>query len=124
MTRAQRETGIERVATLENRNAELMALIGRYEPSTAMEEVLIEIMAENQDVINQLEKATSAKYEFLFNFEGGGWNSEWAHTKEEAMELAKAKYSTDDYKGTCIPDMKSFRVSTPADYNNLLSLFY
>jgi N-methylhydantoinase B/oxoprolinase/acetone carboxylase alpha subunit len=124
MTQAQRETGIERVATLENRNAELMALISRYEPSTVMEEVLVEIMAENETTIEKLQKATSAKYEFLFNFEGGGWNSEYAHTKEEAMELAKAKYSTADYKGTCVPDMKTFRVSTPADYNNLLSLFY
>lgn len=124
MTREQRATGIERVATLENRNAELMALIGRYEPSTAMEEVLIEIMAENASAIEKLQKATSAKYEFLFNFTSGGWNSEYAHTKEEAMELAKAKYSTEDYKGNCIPDMKSFRVSTPSDYNNLLSLFY
>lgn len=124
MTREQRETGIERVSTLENRNAELMALIGRYEPSTAMEEVLNEIMAENTATIEKLQKATSAKYEFLFNFEGGGWNSEYAHTKEEAMELAKAKYITEYYKGTCIPDMKSFRVSTPSDHANLMSMFY
>jgi len=117
MTQAQREIGIERVATLENRNAELMALISRYEPSTVMEEVLNEIMAENETTIELLQKATSAKYEFLFNFIGGGWNSEWAHTKEEAQSIAVGKYINQ-------VDLKSFRVSTPADYNNLLSSFY
>jgi hypothetical protein len=124
MTEAQRQSGLSRISVLKNRNINMHAMCNVMELSDVMENEIIEQMAENQDVINQLEKATSARYEFLFNFEGGGWNSEWAHTKEEAMELAKAKYSTDDYKGTCVPDMKSFRVSTPADYNNLLSLFY
>jgi len=124
MTNAQRQSGLARITVLKNRNINMHAMCNVMELSDVMENEIIEQMAENQDVINQLEKATSARYEFLFNFIGGGWNSEWAHTKEEAMELAKAKYSTDDYKGTCVPDMKSFRVSTPADYNNLLSLFY
>jgi hypothetical protein len=124
MTNSQRQSALSRISVLKNRNINMHAMCNVMELSDVMENEIIEQMAENQDVINQLEKATSAKYEFLFNFEGGGWNSEWAHTKEEAMELAKAKYSTDDYKGTCVPDMKSFRVSTPADYNNLLSLFY
>jgi hypothetical protein len=124
MTQAQRQSGLARISVLKNRNINMHAMCNVMELSDVMENEIIEQMAENQDVINQLEKATSARYEFLFNFEGGGWNSEYAHTKEEAMELAKAKYSTDDYKGTCVPDMKSFRVSTPADYNNLLSLFY
>lgn len=124
MTNAQRQSGLARISVLKNRNANMHAMCNVMELSDVMENEIIEQMAENQDVINQLEKATSAKYEFLFNFEGGGWNSEYAHTKEEAMELAKAKYSTEDYKGTCVPDMTTFRVSTPADYNNLLSLFY
>ena len=124
MTNAQRQSALARITVLKNRNINMHAMCNVMELSDVMENEIIEQMAENQDVINQLEKATSAKYEFLFNFEGGGWNSEYAHTKEEAMELAKAKYSTADYKGTCVPDMKSFRVSTPADYNNLLSLFY
>jgi hypothetical protein len=124
MTQAQRQSALERIIILKNRNINMHAMCNVMELSDVMENEILEQMAENQDVINQLEKATSAKYEFLFNFEGGGWNSEYAHTKEEAMELAKAKYSTDDYKGTCVPDMKTFRVSTPADYNNLLSLFY
>jgi hypothetical protein len=124
MTHAQRQSALERILVLKNRNSNMHALCNAVEISDVMEKEIIDQMAENQDVINQLEKATSAKYEFLFNFTSGGWNSEYAHTKEEAMELAKAKYSTEDYKGNCIPDMKTFRVSTPADYNNLLSLFY
>jgi hypothetical protein len=124
MTNSQRQSALSRISVLKNRNINMHAMCNVMELSDVMENEIIEQMAENQDVINQLEKATSARYEFLFNFEGGGWNSEWAHTKEEAMELAKAKYSTDDCKGTCVPDMKTFRVSTPGDYNNLLSLFY
>lgn len=124
MTNAQRQSALERILVLKGRNANMHAMCNIMELSDVMENEIIEQMAENQDVINQLEKATSTKYEFLFNFTSGGWNSEYAYTKEEAMELAKAKYSTDDYKGNCIPDMKSFRVSTPGDYNNLLSLFY
>ena len=124
MTNAQRQSALARILVLKNRNANMHAMCNVMELSDVMENEIIEQMAENQDVINQLEKATSTKYEFLFNFIGGGWNSEYAHTLEEAQELAKAKYSTEDYKGTCVPDMKTFRVSTPADYNNLLSLFY
>jgi hypothetical protein len=124
MTNSQRQSALSRISVLKNRNINMHAMCNVMELSDVMENEIIEQMAENQDVINQLEKATSARYEFLFNFEGGGWNSEYAHTLEEAQELAKAKYSTDDYKGTCVPDMKSFRVSTPSDYNNLLSLFY
>jgi hypothetical protein len=89
-----------------------------------MEEMLLEIVAENNTHIQELIKATDKRYEFLFNFTSGGWNSEYAYTLEEAKELASAKYSTEDYKGNCIPDMKSFRVSTPADHANLMSMFY
>ena len=124
MTNSQRQSALSRISVLKNRNINMHAMCNVMELSDVMENEIIEQIAENQDVINQLEKATSAKYEFLFNFTSGGWNSEWAHTLEEAQELAKAKYSTEDYKGNCIPDMKTFRVSTPADYSNLLSLFY
>ena len=117
MTKAQRETAIERVAILENRNAELTALIERYEPSTVMEEVLVEIMAENASTIDKLRVAIAQRYEFLFNFIGGGWNSEYAHTMEEAQIAANAKYTSE-------VDLKSFRVSTPSDYNALMSSFY
>jgi hypothetical protein len=59
--------------------------------------------------------------EYLYNFVGGGWNSEFAKTKKGAIKAAKARWGTDN---RLIVDEKSFRVSTPSDYQNLLSLFY
>jgi len=59
--------------------------------------------------------------EYLFNFEGGGWNSEFAFTKKQAKSQAKNKYANDK---KCVVNFNSFRVSTPEDYQNLLSLFY
>jgi len=124
MTEVKRKSALERIVTLTRRNDELDSLIKHYEPSTAMEEMLLEIVAENTTHIQELVEATDKRYEFLFNFTSGGWNSEYAYTLEEAQALAKAKYSTEDYKGNCIPDMKTFRVSTPADYDSLMGMFY
>ena len=124
MTEAKRKSALERIVTLTRRNDELDSLIKHYEPSTAMEEMLLEIVAENMTHIQELIKATDKRYEFLFNFKGGGWNSEWAYTIEEAKELARVKYETPEYTGTCIPEYNTFRVSTPADHQNLMSMFY
>tara|TARA_R110002124_G_scaffold239218_1_gene404436 strand:- start:430 stop:780 length:351 start_codon:yes stop_codon:yes gene_type:complete len=56
-----------------------------------------------------------------FNFEGGGWNSNVAKTKEESYKMALK-----EYKGSknCVPSKETFRVATHADTRNLLSLFY
>ena len=56
-----------------------------------------------------------------FNFEGGGWNSNYAKTKEESYKMAKK-----EYKGSknCVPSESTFRVATEVDTQNLLSLFY
>jgi len=117
MTNLQRNQGLERIVVLTHRNAEMERFISQEEPPTYIEEVMNKTIEENQCLIDQLTKATTARYQFLFNFIGGGWNSEYAHTKEEAQQVAKEKYSSE-------VDLNSFRVSTPADYNNLLSLFY
>jgi hypothetical protein len=61
------------------------------------------------------------KKEYLYNFIGGGWNSEFAKTKKGAIKAAKARWNGDD---RLTVDEKSFRISTPSDYQNLLSLFY
>ena len=61
------------------------------------------------------------KKEYLYNFIGGGWNSELAKTKRGAIAQAKKRWA--DNKGLDI-DVTSFRVSTPSDYQNLMSLFY
>lgn len=117
MTNLQRKQGQDRIIVLTHRNAEMERFIKQDEPPTYLEDTLRETISENQVIIDQLTKSTLARYEFLFNFMGGGWNSEYAHTLEEAQQLATEKYQSE-------VDLKSFRVSTPADYNNLLSLFH
>ncbi len=59
--------------------------------------------------------------EYLYNFVGGGWNSEYAKTKRGAISQAKKRWKDSP---DLVIDEKSFRVSTPEDYNNCLSLFY
>ena len=50
--------------------------------------------------------------EWIFNFQGGGWNTEMAKTKEQAIAQAHAKY--DDSEHTVVMD-DSFRPSTQTD---------
>jgi hypothetical protein len=78
--------------------------------------------------IKQAIEATTApatRIEFLFNFIGGGWNSEWAFTPEEAIGQAITRFGDPRLESTpCRVDIASFRESTPADRYNLLSLFH
>lgn len=59
--------------------------------------------------------------EYLYNFVGGGWNSEFALTKRKAIAQAKKRWAGE---ANLIVDPKSFRISTPSDYKACLSLFY
>lgn len=121
MTAEQRTTGLKRINTLTVRNVNLESLLKTSELSNIMVNELTAQIKENEQVIQNLIKATDKQYQFLFNFEGGGWNSEWAFTKEEAQAKALENYK--DSKN-CIVDLNSFRVSTSSDYENLLSMFY
>lgn len=123
MTKSERNLGLERIVTLKRRNDEIDSLINYYEPSTDMEEMLLEIVKENETAIEQLTNATNKRYEFLFNFESGGWNSEHAFYLEQAIEQAIEKYGIPGTGTSLQIDKKSFRVSTPSDYQNLLSMF-
>lgn len=40
------------------------------------------------------QKRSDGSYNWLFNFEGGGFNNVFAKTKVEAIKAAKAEYST------------------------------
>ena len=64
---------------------------------------------------------TLEKKEYLFNFVGGGWNSEFAKTSRGAIAQAKKRWANND---NLVIDERSFRVSTPRDYNSCMSLFY
>jgi hypothetical protein len=66
------------------------------------------------------DQKVNEKHEYLFNFIGGGWNSVYAYTIDEAIEYATAFYNDE----RCVPDVKSFRVSTESDYRNLLLTFH
>jgi hypothetical protein len=121
MTTEQREAGLKRIKTLTTRNYNLGYVIKASKLSAVMEKEVLDQISENEQVIQDLIKATDKRYEFLFNFIGGGWNSEYAHTLEEAQAMALENYK--DSKG-CRVDLKSFRVSTPSDYQNLMAMFY
>jgi hypothetical protein len=64
---------------------------------------------------------TLEKKEYLFNFVGGGWNSEFAKTRRGAIAQAKKRFKGNS---VCVVDEKSFRLSTLKDYNMCMSLFY
>lgn len=121
MTTEQRTTGLKRIKTLTTRNYNLGYVIKASKLSTVMEQDVLDQISENEKVIQDLVKATDKRYEFLFNFESGGWNSEYAFTKEEAQAMAIEKYKDSN---NCKVDLKSFRVSTTSDYKNLMSMFY
>lgn len=81
------------------------------------------IKATIESTNTQFKPAT--RIEFLFNFIGGGWNSEWAFSLEEAITQAITRFGDPRLESTtCKVDIASFRVATTSDRDNLLSLFY
>lgn len=58
----------------------------------------------------------NSRHGWLFNFMGGGWNSMWAYTEEEAIQEALKKYND--------VNINTFRLKTDSEEESLLSLFY
>jgi len=100
-----------------------LVLTNRYTALMVMDQtpVIQDIIGEYMDEVERINEITSSKREYLYNFKSGGWNSEWAYTSNQAYAQAMERWG-DDPKLQIDP--KSFRASTPADYANLLSLFY
>jgi hypothetical protein len=73
-----------------------------------------------QYIFKEMEIESFKRVEWLFNFEGGGWNSEYAVTKEEAYRLACERMP--NLAKEILAD--SFRVSTHEDKEFLLRSFY
>jgi len=67
-----------------------------------------------------VEGKPTEKRQWLFNFEGGGWNSVIAVTHNEAVEAIKEEYRGYD---TLFPILDSVRPSTDADYQMNLRNF-
>ena len=124
MTREQRNKAIQRLELLELRLDGISAITDNGCPID-MGNLLQPIIDETKAELDLLEKTLATKWEFLFNFKSGGWNSEVAFTREEAIEQAIANYGqpSEDHKVLNI-DVTSFRVSTTHDKAGLLSSFY
>ena len=124
MTREQRNKAIQRLELLELRLDGISAITDNGCPID-MGNLLQPIIDETKAELDLLEKTLATKWEFLFNFKSGGWNSELAFTREEAIEQAIANYGqpSEDHKVLNI-DVTSFRVSTTHDKAGLLSSFY
>jgi hypothetical protein len=122
MTREQRDAAKQRVVALSSRLDAIQTLTENMSDRGGIE--IANIIDETVAEIASLEKTLATIWEFLFNFKGGGWNSEVAFTKEDAIEQAIFKYGHPDTQTHLRVDTSTFRVSTPEDYKNQLSSFY
>jgi hypothetical protein len=122
MTRDQREAAKQRLWNLELRLNGINALTENMSDKGGAE--IASILEETKTEIASIEKTLATKWEFLFNFIGGGWNSEIAFTKEDAIEQALFQYGHPNTQTSLRVDVDSFRVSTPTDYKNQMSTFY
>ena len=122
MTREQRDAAKQRVVALSSRLDAIQTLTENMSDKGGIE--IANIINETKAEIDALAKQIATKWEFLFNFKGGGWNSEVAFTKEDAIEQALFNYGHPDTQEHLRVDVSTFRVSTPSDYKNQLSSFY
>ena len=122
MTREQRDAAKQRVVALGRRLDAIQTLTENMSDRGGTE--IANIINETKAEIDALAKRIATKWEFLFNFKGGGWNSEVAFTKEDAIEQALFNYGHPDTQEHLRVDVSTFRVSTPTDYKNQLSSFY
>ena len=122
MTRDQRDAAKQRLWNLKLRLNGIWSLTENMSDKGGIE--IANILDETKAEIAAIEKQLATKWEFLFNFIGGGWNSEIAFTEEDAIEQALFNYGHPDTQSSLRVDVSSFRVSTPGDYNAQLSSFY
>jgi len=118
MTLSQKQQIENRYNALVERIEEIETLFPDREDTTPEASLIGTILDETRAEASTLELELYKKREYIFNFVGGGWNSVWASYVEEAWNLAATMY------GDLKVDKKSFRESTPADMQNMLSLFY
>ena len=122
MTREQRDAAKQRVVALSSRLDAIQTLTENMSDKGGIE--IANIINETKIEIMTLERTLATSLEFLFNFKGGGWNSEVAYTKEDAIEQALFKYGHPDTQIMCQVDTSTFRVSTPSDFDAQMRGFY
>jgi len=59
--------------------------------------------------------------QYIFTFEGGGWNTVWAKTKRGAVKAAKEEYKDSSLLN---PIESSVRLATKDVLDSAMSLFY
>lgn len=121
MKKSERNKMLQRYTDLLNRIDTLQFILNNVEGYE--EDDLRSIIKEANEELAKIKILKDNKREFLFNFKGGGWNSEYAFTEEQAIEQAIEKYEGPGKINSNLIDTKTFRVSTPSDYQNLLSMF-
>jgi len=125
MKKSERNQLLQRYTDLLNRLDDLN-LIKENTTSLFGEDLqaqILSLISETEIEIGHIQLHKKKK-EYLFNFIGGGWNSEMAYYEEEAIEQALFKYGHPDTQEHLRVDVNSFRVSTPSDYQAQLSNFY
>jgi hypothetical protein len=123
MKKDERNKMLQRYTDLLNRVDTLQFILRNVEEPEKGD--LVAIIQEAEAELARIKNLKDNKRQYLFNFKGGGWNSEFAFTEEEALAQAIEKYGTPTVDSRILNiDTKSFRVSTPTDYQNLLSSFY
>ena len=113
MTQNQYEQHEARVQLLKTRIVEL-------ESMNSKQEVVAIVIEEAREELSRIEKALTTRREYTYNFESGGWNSEYAYTIEEAKESAAKRWEGEKMQ----PRWNSFRISSEQEMQSLLSLFY
>lgn len=121
MTKVERNKVQSRVEALNSRLNAVQTLTENMSDKGGIE--MLNIINEIKVEIATLEELLATRFEFLFNFKSGGWNSEMAFTKEEAIEQAIFKYGHPDTQEMLQVDTTTFRVSTTVDHRNLMSMF-
>ena len=125
MKKAERNKLLQRYTELINRIKDLTTIqentVSLFDED--LRGTIDSILTESRTELDNIVILKNTKYEFLFNFIGGGWNSERAFYEEEAIEQALFKYGHPITQTSLRVDTKSFRVSTPSDYRSLMSTF-
>ena len=122
MKKAERNKMLQRYTDLLNRVDTLQFILTNVEGYE--EGDLVAIIQETEAELAKIKNLKDNKRQYLFNFKSGGWNSEFAFTEEEALQQAIEKYGRPNSSSVLSIDTKSFRVSTPTEYQSLLSSFY
>lgn len=126
MKKAERNKMLQRYTDLLNRVDTLQFILKHIDLEEGGENDLFDIIKETESELAKIKDLKDKKREYLFNFTSGGWNSEYAFTEEQAIEQAIENYGQPSADGSGIldVDVKSFRVSTPSDYQALMSMFH